>query len=100
MGRSMTACDGSVWSADLDGGNVTCIPAGQVHTPKQIAVIEPRKHIYFCDREGTSVHRCDYDGSNHVILVQRRVEPGSNRLEQATLWCVGVTVDVERGLLY
>ena len=101
MGRCMTACDGSVWSADHDGGNVKCVvPVRQVYTPKQIPVIEPRKHIHFCDREGTSVHRCGYDGSNHVILVQRRVEPGSNRLEQATLWCVGVTVDVERGLMY
>ncbi|KAJ5783617.1 Dehydrogenase multihelical [Penicillium psychrosexuale] len=101
MGRSMAACDGSVWSADLDGGDVTCIvPVRQVHTPKQIAVIEPRKLIYFCDREGTSVHRCDYDGSNHVILVQRRAEPGLSLLERTTLWCVGVTVDVERGLLY
>ncbi|QQK45568.1 Six-bladed beta-propeller, TolB-like [Penicillium digitatum] len=29
MGRSTAACDGSVWSADLDGGDMTClIPVG------------------------------------------------------------------------
>ncbi|KAJ5375284.1 Dehydrogenase multihelical [Penicillium concentricum] len=101
MGRSTAGCDGSVWSADLEGGDVTClIPVGQVHTPKQLAVVESRKQIYFCDREGISVHRCDYDGSNHVILVQRQVVPGSSLLEQMTLWCVGVAVDAERGLLY
>ncbi|KAJ5506200.1 Dehydrogenase multihelical [Penicillium expansum] len=101
MGRSTAACDGSVWSVDMEGGDMTClIPVGQVHTPKQLAVIESRKQIYFCDREGTSVHRCDYDGSNHIILVQRRAEPGTSLLEQMTLWCVGVAVDAERGLLY
>ncbi|OQE43421.1 hypothetical protein PENCOP_c003G04467 [Penicillium coprophilum] len=101
MGRSTAGCDGSVWSADLEGGDVTClIPAGQVHTPKQLAVVESRKQIYFCDREGTGVHRCDFDGSNHVVLVQRRAEPGSSLLDQMTLWCVGVAVDAERGVLY
>jgi DNA-binding beta-propeller fold protein YncE len=101
MGRSTAACDGSLWSANFDGSDVTCvIPIGQVHTPKQIAVVESRKQVYFCDREGTSVHRCDYDGSNHVILVQRRVDPGSSQLDQMKLWCVGIAVDAERGLLY
>ncbi|KAJ5920636.1 hypothetical protein N7516_011494 [Penicillium verrucosum] len=101
MGRNPAACDGSVWSADLDGADITCVvPVGGVHTPKQLAVIESQKHIYFCDREGISVHRCDYDGSNHVILVQRRVEPGTSLSDQMTLWCVGVAVDAERGLLY
>lgn len=101
MGRSTAACDGSVWSASMDGGDIAClVPVGEVHTPKQLAVNELRKQIYFCDREGTSVHRCDYDGNNHVILVQRRVEPGSSLLEQMTLWCVGIAVDAQRGLLY
>ncbi|KAJ5174035.1 Dehydrogenase multihelical [Penicillium coprophilum] len=101
MGRSTAGCDGSVWSADLEGGDVTClIPTGQVHTPKQLAVVESRKQIYFCDREGTGVHRCDFDGSNHVVLVQRRAEPGSSLLDQMTLWCVGIAVDAERGVLY
>ncbi|CAG8901789.1 unnamed protein product [Penicillium egyptiacum] len=101
MGRSPAACDGSVWSADMDGSDVTCVVSvGQVHTPKQITVIESRKQIYFCDREGLGVHCCDFDGNNHVILVQRRAEPGMSPLEQMTLWCVGVAVDVERGLLY
>ncbi|KXG51094.1 Dehydrogenase, multihelical [Penicillium griseofulvum] len=101
MGRSTAACDGSLWSANFDGSDVTCvIPIGQVHTPKQIAVVESRQQVYFCDREGTSVHRCDFDGSNHVILVQRRVDPGSSQLDQMKLWCVGIAVDAERGLLY
>lgn len=76
------------------------VPIGDVHTPKQIAAVESRKQLYFCDREGTSVHRCGYDGSNHEILIQRRIEPGSMLLEQMTHWCVGVAIDAKRDLMY
>ncbi|CAG7998345.1 unnamed protein product [Penicillium salamii] len=101
MGRSTAACDGSVWSADMDGGHVRClISIGDVHTPKQISAVESRKQLYFCDREGTSVHRCGYDGSNHEIMVQRRIDPNSTLLEQMTLWCVGVAIDADRELMY
>ncbi|KAJ5545274.1 Dehydrogenase multihelical [Penicillium sp. DV-2018c] len=101
MGRSTAGCDGSVWSADLAGGYVKClVPVGKVHTPKQLVAIESRKQIYFCDREGTGVHRCDYDGSNHVVLVQRPVDSGMTVLYQMTNWCVGVAVDDQRGLIY
>lgn len=101
MGRSTAGCDGSVWSADLDGKDVKClVPAGKVHTPKQLSAIEARKQIYFCDREGTSIHRCDYDGSNHVILVQRRTDSSMTLLDQMENWCVGIAVDAERGVLY
>ncbi|KAJ5779100.1 Dehydrogenase multihelical [Penicillium paradoxum] len=101
MGHSTASCDGSVWSADLDGSNVKCmVPAGKVHTPKQLVAIESRQQIYFCDREGTGIHRCDYDGTNHVVLLQRRVDSSMNLLDQMTNWCVGVSVDAERGILY
>lgn len=101
MGHSTAACDGSVWSADLDGSNVKCIiPVGEVHTPKQLVAIDSRKQIYFCDREGTSIHRCDYDGTNHVVLVQRRIDSSMPLMEQMTNWCVGISVDAERGTMY
>ncbi|KAJ5757140.1 Dehydrogenase multihelical [Penicillium nucicola] len=101
MGRSTASHDGSVWSANLNGGDVKCmVPVGKVHTPKQLVAVESRRQIYFCDREGTSIHRCDYDGSNHVILLQRRVDSSMNLLDQMTNWCVGVSVDAKRGILY
>ncbi|KAJ5350903.1 Dehydrogenase multihelical [Penicillium brevicompactum] len=101
MGRSTASVDGSVWSSDMEGGHVRCLVAiGDVHTPKQIAAVESRKQLYFCDREGTSVHRCNYDGSNHEIIVQRRIDPESTLLDQMTLWCVGVAIDAERNLMY
>lgn len=101
MGRSTTSCDGTVWSANLDGSEVRClIPRGHVRTPKQIATIDSREQLFFCDREGSSVHRCNYDGSNHVILVQRHADLGANLLDAMLQYCVGVAIDEERGLMY
>lgn len=66
--RSPASSDGSVWSANLGRSKVRClIPRGQVHTPKQIAAVDSREQLFFCDREGASVRRCNYDGSNHVV---------------------------------
>lgn len=101
MGRSTATRDGSVWTAGIDGSGIRClIPAGEVHTPKQITAVESRQQLYFCDREGMGVHRCNYDGSNHTCLVQRRAEPEMSLLDRMTLWCVGISVDVDRGLMY
>ncbi|KAJ5912666.1 Dehydrogenase multihelical [Penicillium tannophilum] len=101
MGHSTAACDGSVWSASIDGSEKKClVPTGKVHTPKQLVTCEARKQVYFCDREGLGVHRCDYDGKNHEILVQRHAKPGSTVEDTMTSWCVGIAVDAERGLIY
>ncbi|KAJ5649231.1 Dehydrogenase multihelical [Penicillium longicatenatum] len=101
MGHSLASRDGSVWSANLGGSDKKClVPVGNVHTPKQLVACEARKQVYFCDREGQGVHRCDYDGKNHEILVQRREVPGTSKADRMLLWCVGIAVDAERGLIY
>ncbi|KAJ5733845.1 Dehydrogenase multihelical [Penicillium malachiteum] len=101
MGRSTAACDGSVWMTNLDGSKTRClVPPGKVHTPKQIAVVDSRQQVYFCDREGTSVHRCNYDGSNHEKVVQRHILKEMTLLDQMRLWCVGVAIDDEHGWMY
>jgi hypothetical protein len=101
MGRSTAACDGSVWTANMDGSQIRClIPKGQVHTPKQIGVIDGRKEVYFCDREGTSVHHVKYDGSNHEIIVQRHATRDMKLSEQMRLWCCGIALDEEHRMMY
>lgn len=101
MGRSTASCDGSVWSANLDGSEMRClVPRGKVHTPKQIAALDSRRQVFFTDREGMGIHRCNYDGTGHVVLMQRHAEPGMALFEQMRLWCVGVALDEERGLIY
>ena len=92
--------DGSIDRANLDGRNVTSIvPAGGTYTPKQLQLDEKNGKLYWCDREGMRVMRCNLDGSNLETLVdtsQGDSRPGKD----ATKWCVGIALDVEAGKLY
>ncbi|KAE8137290.1 hypothetical protein BDV38DRAFT_271407 [Aspergillus pseudotamarii] len=100
MGLDTSVQDGSVMSANLDGSDMkTIIPEGSAYTPKQLTVDDQNRMLYFCDREGMSVHRCDFDGRNHEILVLRGDCKTSDKEDQ-TRWCVGIAVDVKDGKFY
>lgn len=63
--------DGGVYLARLDGSDARRIVGdGAVHMPKQPAVEPAGRKLYFCDREGLRVLRCDLDGSALETLVQ------------------------------
>lgn len=64
-------------------------------TPKQVVYVPLQVKLYFCDREGTNVHRVSVDGCGHEVLVQRGCENGIER--DMTKWCVGIAVDVDNG---
>jgi hypothetical protein len=102
MGASLSARDGTVMSARLDGSDVqTLIPKGVICTPKQAIVAESQQRLYFCDREGMGVHRVGLDGENHEVLVQRSASAeDASPLSVQKNWCVGITVDVEAGKIY
>src|SRR6516225_4776097 len=56
--------DGSIERADLDGGNrKVIVPKGATHTPKQLHLDKEGGELYWCDREGMRVMRCNLDGS-------------------------------------
>ncbi|PYI36188.1 hypothetical protein BP00DRAFT_474920 [Aspergillus indologenus CBS 114.80] len=98
MGAATATRDGSVHSAHADGSAIrTLIPTGTVHTPKQLTLDEAARKLYFCDREGMGVHRCNYDGSDHEVLVQAGSEAQKGDM---TRWCVGVALDVGAGYVY
>lgn len=100
MGMRPAANDGSVMSANLDGSDVQVVlPEGAVHTPKQLVVDDTNQKLYFCDREGMRIHRCDFDGQNHEILVCRG-DFGTEDQNDQTRWCVGITIDETRGKIY
>jgi 3-hydroxyacyl-CoA dehydrogenase/sugar lactone lactonase YvrE len=100
MGASPSANNGSVMSSNLDGSDVrTIVPEGAVHTPKQLKIDHDNQKLYFCDREGLRIHRCDFDGSNHEIILQTGDFNTSDKQDQ-TKWCVGVAVDAKAGKLY
>jgi hypothetical protein len=94
------ANDGSLMRADLDGANVTTIvPEGATHTPKQLQLDKKNGKLYWSDREGMRIMRVNLDGSKLETLIDTSLgdpRPGPD----ATKWCVGIALDVERGQLY
>jgi DNA-binding beta-propeller fold protein YncE len=92
--------DGSIERADLDGKNrTTIIPQGSTFTPKQLHLEKTSGKLYWCDREGMRVMRCNLDGSQVETLVQTGPADGRPGRDQ-TKWCVGISVDPERGQIY
>lgn len=91
--------DGSIERVDLDGGNrTTIVPSGVTHTPKQLHFETVGRKLYWGDREGMRVMRCDLDGANVETLVQ--TGQGEDDSRDETRWCVGVAVDPVGGHLY
>ncbi len=92
--------DGSIDRSDLDGSNITnIIPSGGTFTPKQIKLDKKNGRLYWSDREGMRMMRCNLDGSDVETLVDTSLgdsRPGND----ARKWCVGVALDVEGGKLY
>jgi hypothetical protein len=92
--------DGSIERADLDGKNrTTIVPEGGTFTPKQLYLDKKNRKLYWSDREGMRVMRSNLDGSQIETLVetsQGDARPGRD----ATKWCIGITVDAERGQIY
>jgi hypothetical protein len=92
--------DGSIERADLDGRNrVTIIGEGKTFTPKQLHLEKKSGKLYWCDREGMRVMRANLDGSEIETLVDTSkgdARPGTD----LTKWCVGITVDPDRGQIY
>ena len=100
MGSSPKTNDGSIDRADLDGGNITSIvPPGGSFTPKQLQLDKKNGKLYWCDREGMRVMRCNLDGSGIETLVD--TSGGDSRPgPDATKWCVGIAVDAAGGKFY
>jgi hypothetical protein len=91
--------DGSVERADLDGKNrKVIVKQGDTHSPKQIILDKKSGKLYWCDREGMRVMRCNLDGSKLEALIE--TGRGSVDQKDATRWCVGLTIDPKFGHIY
>jgi hypothetical protein len=92
--------DGSLMRAELDGSNLaTIVPEGATHTPKQLQFDKKNGKLYWSDREGMRIMRANLDGSKLETLIDTSLgdpRPGTD----ATKWCVGIALDVDRGQLY
>ncbi len=93
--------DGTIKSASLDGSDAkSLLPQGAVNTPKQIALDSQNQKLYFSDREGLRVHRCNLDGSDHEIILRTGDLENPEHMKDQTRWCVGMYVDAKRGKFY
>jgi len=91
--------DGSIERADLDGGRRrVVVPEGGTFTPKQVQLSAQTGQLYWSDREGMRVMRCNLDGTQLHTLVESGI--GDVERAQAQHWCVGVAVDPERRHVY
>jgi hypothetical protein len=99
MGSTPSVDDGSIERADIDGKNrKVIVPRGVTFTPKQIQLDRKNGKLYWCDREGMRVMRCNLDGSQIETLVETG-RGDADRRDQ-TRWCVGITIDPERKQIY
>jgi DNA-binding beta-propeller fold protein YncE len=91
--------DGSVERADIDGKNRKRIVAlGNTHSPKQIILDKKGGKLYWCDREGMRVMRCNLDGSQLETLIESGRGEADSR--DATRWCVGLAIDPKYQKIY
>lgn len=97
---SLKENDGSIERADLDGKNLKhIVPPGGTFTPKQLQLDKKNGKLYWCDREGMRVMRCNLDGSKIEPLIdssQGDSRPGPD----ATKWCVGIALDIDAAKFY
>jgi hypothetical protein len=90
--------NGSIERVDFDGGNRhTVVPRGTFTTGKQLTADFAEKKLYWCDREGMQVLRCDLNGSNVEALV---VAGEGDDSRDARNHCVGIAVDTTERMIY
>jgi DNA-binding beta-propeller fold protein YncE len=97
---NLKANDGSIERSDLDGANLTTIvPEGGTFTPKQLQLDKTNGKLYWSDREGMRVMRCNLDGS-HIETIVDTSQGDSRPGPDATRWCVGIAIDAPGGRFY
>ncbi|MAK61646.1 MAG: 3-hydroxyacyl-CoA dehydrogenase [Ponticaulis sp.] len=95
----MNQRDGAIYRCDRDGQTIrTVVEPGGSFTPKQLKIDQQSRKLYWSDREGMAVMRCNNDGSGVETLV-RIGDPVENKGDQ-TRWCVGMALDPARQQIY
>ena len=90
--------NGSIERVDLDGtSRRTIVPRGSFTTGKQLTADFGAGHLYWCDREGMRVMRCELDGSHiETLVIAGRGEDSRDPRHH----CVGVAIDTGARQLY
>lgn len=91
--------NGSIERVDLDGGNRQVIIApGGFTTGKQLTADISNGKLYWCDREGMQVLRCNLDGSEIEPLIT--TSTGDDAAHDARNHPVGIAIDTTTRQLY
>ncbi|KAA0023361.1 hypothetical protein [Antrihabitans cavernicola] len=91
--------NGSLERMNLDGSERrTILPMGSFTTGKQLTADFDNATLYWCDREGMQVLRCNLDGSDLEPLVV--VAEGDDAAHEIRNQCVGIAIDTANGFLY
>jgi hypothetical protein len=97
--ETFNARSGSLERVDFDGSNRTIVlPKGSFTTGKQLTADFAAGKLYWCDREGMAVLRCDLTGETLETLISTG-GGGTGRTEEAN-HCVGIAIDSASGYLY
>src|SRR5882672_10714549 len=99
----LEASGGRIHSANADGSDRKVIVSG-ARVPDGVVVDVEAGHIYWTNmgvpsKNDGSIERANLDGSNIETLVDTSkgdARPGTD----LTKWCVGITVDPDRGQIY
>lgn len=93
--------DGAVLSLDPNTMAIeTIVAPGTINTPKQMTLDKAAKKVYFCDREGCRVYRCNFNGSELETLVATGNPENTDPAENIHGWCVGIAVAPKLGKFY
>lgn len=93
--------DGSVLSYDPQTKAVdTLILPGTINTPKQLALDSTSNKLYFSDREGRCIYRCNLDGTELEKIIQAGNPENPEDAQDPRNWCVGLAVAPKLGKFY
>lgn len=92
-----TTRNGSIQRVPLNGGSPEIVvPRGTFTTGKQLVRDHGTGRLYWCDREGCAVYRCEHDGSDVTLLINN----GQADLPPAERECVGIAIDTANQWIY
>lgn len=99
MGRDYDVKDGHIRYGSLNGEESGyTVSVGNTHTPKQLAMDADSRYLYWCDREGMRIERCQIaTGKVEVLLDSSKLFPSEVRESR---YCIGIALDQKNNRIF
>lgn len=99
MGKIEEAIDGSIKYTSLDGKQQgIIINVGDAHTPKQITLDPKANYLYWCDKNGMKITRCNIKTKKIEVLLDASNLFLSEHKESR--FCVGIAIDIPNNRIF